>query len=187
MELFKSQFDRVRQQLAGLTPSQKMLSASLVVIMVMTLFWWSRFAGQSEWEPMLDQGFSMEEQGRVQMQLTASGIEFKPGPDGKLLVPADKKVLAVAAMAMAGATPKNITSGFDEMIKQLTAWDGQDRQSAIFNRGKELSLERVVSAMPGVAAATVFIDPRYDRIIGRNIEPTATVNVMLKDAAAGPN
>jgi len=39
-------------------------------------------------------------------------------------------------------------------------------------------LDEIVFAgvMPGVAGASVFIDPRYDRIISHNIEPTATVN-----------
>jgi flagellar M-ring protein FliF len=184
MEFIKSQFVRIRQQLAALTPSQKMLCGALVVIMLMTLFFWTRYAGQPEWEAVLDQPLSQEELGRIQMQLAGAGIEHKLAPDGKLLVPADRKVQAIATLAYSGATPKNIASGFDEMIKQLTAWDGQDRQSAIFNRGKELSLERVISAMPGVAAANVFIDPHYDRMIGRNIiEPTATVNVMMRDSS----
>lgn len=187
MDFFKLQFDRIRQQLAGLTPSQKMLCGALVVIMLMTLFFWTRYAGQPEWEAVLDQQLSQDELGHIQMQLKAAGIDQKIGADGKLLVPAEQKLQAIAAMAMSGAMPKKIESGFDEMIKQLTAWDGQDRQSAIFNRGKELSLERVISAMPGVAAANVFIDPRYDRVIGRNIEPTATVNVLMREASAAPS
>jgi flagellar M-ring protein FliF len=187
MDIIKSQFDRIRQQLAGLSASQKMLCGSLVVIMLMTLFFWARYAGTPEWEAVLDQQLSQEELGRIQMQLTSAGIEHKLSGDGKLLVPADRKVQAIASLAMSGAVPKNISSGFDEMIKQLTAWDGQSRETAIFNRGKELSLERVIAAMPGVAAANVFIDPHFERRLAGNVEPTATVNVLLKDSAANGN
>ena len=37
MDFFKSQLDRIQQQLAGLNASQKMLVACLVVIIVMTV------------------------------------------------------------------------------------------------------------------------------------------------------
>jgi flagellar biosynthesis/type III secretory pathway M-ring protein FliF/YscJ len=186
MDLFKSQFDRVRQQLAGLTPSQKMLSAALVAIMVMTLVWFGRYAGSPEMVPLLAQSLSPDELGRIQMQLQSAGIPYKPSGDGKLLVPADRQTSAVATLSYSGALPKTITSGFDDVIKQLTAWDGQDRMTAVFNHGKELYLERIISAYPSVSSASVMIDPQFKRQIGRgDIEPTASVNLLMKDGVAG--
>ena len=64
MDLLKSQLDRIQRQLAGLTASQKMLTAALVAIMVMTLIWWGRYAGEAEMEPVLDQAFSQDDIGR---------------------------------------------------------------------------------------------------------------------------
>ena len=54
MDYFKSQLDRIQQQLGGLSASQKMLTASLVAIMVMTLVWWGRYAGDAEMSPVFD-------------------------------------------------------------------------------------------------------------------------------------
>lgn len=180
MDFFKTQFDRIQQQLAGLTPSQKMLSAALVTIMVMTLWWWGNYAGKPEFEPLLDQTLTQEDIGRIGVQLTAAGIEHKV-IDSKIAVPAEKKVQALANLGYANMLPKSTSSGFDEMIKQLTAWDGQDRQNAIFNHGKELSLQRVISHFPGVASAVVLIDPSTKFRLGRDIESTATVNVTMRD------
>ena len=32
--------------------------------------------------------------------------------------------------------PRDMTNGFDAMIKQVTMWDGKDRKDKVFNRGK---------------------------------------------------
>jgi flagellar M-ring protein FliF len=184
MDFLKVQIDRLKQQLAGLSPSQKMLSAALVVIMVMTLWWWARYAGSPEMEPLLDQALSKEELSRIDAQLTAANIDHKVTNDGKILVSPDRRLQAIAGLGYANVLPKNMASGWDETIKQLTAFDGPDRQNAVFNRAKEVSLERVISLFPGVASASVFIDPRYNRIIGSNIEPTANVTLQVKDGAS---
>ena len=54
MDVLKKQFDRIQQQLSGLSASQKMLTASLVAIMVMTFLWWGHYAGSSEMEPVVN-------------------------------------------------------------------------------------------------------------------------------------
>ena len=53
MDLLKKQLEKIQQQLAGLSASQKMLTASLVAIMVMTFVFWGRYASNSEMEPVL--------------------------------------------------------------------------------------------------------------------------------------
>ena len=58
MDFLKTQLERLQAQFALLTASQKMLSVSLVAIMVMTLAWWSRYAGTAEMQPLLEQDAS---------------------------------------------------------------------------------------------------------------------------------
>src|SRR5688572_6455901 len=65
MDFVKSQFDRIQQQLNGLTPSQKMLTGTLVTIMVMTLVWWGKYAGQPEMAPLLSQPLTDAEVSRI--------------------------------------------------------------------------------------------------------------------------
>ena len=186
MDFAKAQIDRLKQQLAGLTPSQKMLSAALVVIMVMTLWWWGRYAGSPELEPLMEQALQKEDLARVDAQLTAARIDHKVTNDGKILIQPDQRAQALAGLAYAGAMPRDMSKGWDEVVGKLTPWDGQDRQTAMFNRAKEVSLEKVIGLFPGVASASVFIDASSKRIIGGpgNVEPTANVTLTTKDGTA---
>ncbi|MDB5294880.1 MAG: fliF [Phycisphaerales bacterium] len=185
MDLVKSQFARVQQQLAGLTPSQKMLSGALVTIMVMTLWLWGRYAGTPEMEPLLDMTLAQEDIARIGTRLTAAGIDHKVGTDGRMLVPADRRVQAVATLGFENMLPKDASNGFDKAIAKLTPWDGQDRQSAMFNRAKELMLEEYIGGFPGVSSAKVIIDKTSQRRIGDgNIEPSASVSVALRNPDA---
>ena len=77
MDALKQQLLKVQQQLAGLSASQKMLTASLLVIMVMTLFYWSKFASTSEMVPAIDGNLSTEELANVQGALRKRGIPFE--------------------------------------------------------------------------------------------------------------
>ena len=182
MDFLKSQFDRIQQQLAGLTPSQKMLTGTLVTIMVMTLVWWGRYAGTAEMEPVLDQPLSQEDAGRIATQLAERHIEYKTTGD-KVLVPSDRKLEALSVLSYNNALPKDTATGFDEIIKQLSPWDGTDRQNAMFNHGKEMTLSRIIGNFPDVASASVIIDPHNERHIDSNIEPTAMVVIQMKGGA----
>ena len=66
MDFVKNQIQRIQQQLAGLTASQRMLTAALVVIMVMTLLYWGRTAGTAEMTPLLEQSFTQNDLGAIQ-------------------------------------------------------------------------------------------------------------------------
>src|SRR6266513_4164513 len=75
MEFLKTQFARVQEQFSHLTASQKMLAAALVFITVMTLYWWTTFAGKADMEVLFDQPMSADEINKAVVQLTAAGID----------------------------------------------------------------------------------------------------------------
>src|SRR5947209_16235247 len=106
MDFLKSQFDRIQQQVSALTPSQKMLTGTLVTIMVMTLLWWGRYAGTAEMEPVLDQSLSQDEAGRIATELARQHIEYKNSGD-RILVPSDRKLDALAVLSYNSALPKD--------------------------------------------------------------------------------
>src|SRR5262245_56676333 len=106
MDTLKKQLERIQQQLAGLSASQKMLTWSLLAIMVMTFVWWGRYAADSEMEPVFNQSLSTDDMQNVKRVLTSEGIQFQPQGD-RILVPTEKKDYAVAALAYAQVLPKN--------------------------------------------------------------------------------
>ena len=75
MEFLKSQLARVQEQFSHLTASQKMLAAALVVITVMTLYWWTTFAGKAEMEVLFDQPMSSDQIAQAIAQLRAANID----------------------------------------------------------------------------------------------------------------
>src|SRR5687768_16126995 len=101
MDIVKNQLARIQQQLSGLTPSQKMLTAALVAIMVMTLFYWGSNAGTAEMEPVLDQPIAQKDIAPMKAQLKRVGIDAVVDGD-RLLVPADRVYEAVAELAYSG-------------------------------------------------------------------------------------
>src|SRR5256885_7504607 len=106
MDLLKSQFDRIQQQLAGLSASQKMLAACLVVIIVITISWWGRYAAVPEMVPVVDRALAAEDLAVVRQQLQSSGIPIQV-VDGKVLVPSDRFTEAVADLAFSQPLSKS--------------------------------------------------------------------------------
>ena len=76
MDRIKQQFDQLKQQLAGLTASQKMLTGALVAIMVATVVWWANFAAGDDKVALLDQALTADQLGGIESLLSNRNIPF---------------------------------------------------------------------------------------------------------------
>src|SRR6185295_16457706 len=178
MDFLKNQFQRIQQQLSGLTATQKMLTGALVAIMVMTLLYWGRYAGTSDMEPLFEQTLSASDLGNVQNRLTLKGVKTTTGSGGQIMVPADKKMEILADLAYAKAMPRISESGFEQMLVKLSPWASATERDAVYNRAKEITCSKLIGYFPDVEDAQVMIDPTKKReigISGGGIEPSATV------------
>jgi flagellar biosynthesis/type III secretory pathway M-ring protein FliF/YscJ len=180
MDLLKTQLERIQKQLAGLNASQKMLVAALAAIMVITVVWWGKYAGEAEMVPLLNQSFSATDLGRIQDKLTNQGIAFTVSGD-KLLVPADKRMQILSELTYARLMPHDTAQGFDSIVKEMSPFDSENKQQRIWNHGTEAVLSQIIGSFPSVAAADVLIDPTSTVRIEGNVEPSATVNITLQD------
>ncbi len=181
MDFFKTQLDRIQQQLSGLSSSQKMLTASLVAIMVMTLLWWGRYAGQAEMEPVLNQTLSEDDLTRIGSSLSSKGIDYKV-VDGKVLVPAERKFQVLAELGFSQTLPRNTTAGFDEIIEKIKPWAPATERDAMYNHAREMTLADVIGRFPNVAQAKVMINPTRERHFGGNVEPSASIMIETRDS-----
>ncbi len=180
MDFLKTQLARIQQQLGGLTASQRMLSGTLVVIMVMTLYWWTRYASQADMEPVLNQAIAPEELSRITNELQAKGIPYKMQGD-RITVPSDRRAEAFATLAYSQLLPHNFKDAFDEMISKSNPLDPQSKTNVLFNQAKEMNLSQIIRDWPGVAHAFVVIDSTKQRSIGEaSIEPSASVNITMR-------
>src|SRR4051812_39711831 len=158
MDLIKKQLDRIQQQLAGLSASQKMLTASLVAIMVMTFVWWGRYAGSAEMEPVVNQSLGADEMQSVRRVLKAENIEFSAVGD-RIMVPAEKKEEAIAALALENALPRDSSGSFEDVLTNISPFTSPQMADKITNNALQQNLARIISKMRGVADAHVIIDP----------------------------
>jgi len=184
MDFLKGQLDKIQQQLGGLNASQKMLTGSLVAIMVMTLLWWGRYAAVAEMEPVLTQAFSDDDIGRAQMQLKSNGIPTKI-ENNRILVPADQLEEAVASLAFAGLMPADSANAVDEMTKKLNSFMPQTMTDTMFKQAKQQTMQNVIRRWPGVKQVDVWIEPAGPRRLGTRNEATASVSITMKDNGPG--
>jgi flagellar biosynthesis/type III secretory pathway M-ring protein FliF/YscJ len=178
MDAIKEQLAKITQQLGGLSASQKMLAASLVAIIVMTMIWWARYAGVAEMEPVFDHTFAQADQGQVISALSRAGISARIIAD-RIMVPADRKLEAVAALAYADALPSNASAAWDEMFKQMSPWDSSAKTHLLQNNMRERMLSGVIAGFsPGVKKANVIINDVKERRVGGGLEPSASVQIV---------
>jgi flagellar biosynthesis/type III secretory pathway M-ring protein FliF/YscJ len=165
--------DQVRRILATiggalgkLAPSQKLLIASLAVIVVMTLFVVSQYAAAPKMVPVLSGGTSEDAQ-RIAGYLETQGIEYK-AVGGKILVPADKKLLF------------STMQDSQDWIRSRSQLD-QRYTIALSNE-----LAQVIRNFPGVTDASVFIAPApHGGGIGAAArKPTAQITVFTRQGSA---
>lgn len=179
MDFLKSHWDRVRQQVDGLGASQKMLAAALVAIMVMTVAWWGRYAGQAEMEPLLNQPFSQEEIGRVQQRLALERIRYEVQGD-RVLVPADEKFRALAALSYDQLLPQDTSNAFDQMVKDMNPWEPTGTTQKKFLLAKQTMLGKMIREWPEVSKAVVIIDATNERHFGGSVTPSASVMITSR-------
>jgi flagellar biosynthesis/type III secretory pathway M-ring protein FliF/YscJ len=182
MNLVRTQFDRIQAQILELTPSQKMLTASLLTIMVMTLFYWVHYAASPEYQPVLDQSLSTEDSGRILSFLQSHNYDAHISGD-RVLVPADKQMQAVAELSQAQMMPQNTADGFDTILKDMNPFDAEDKTEKFWNEAKQITLGGIMRRWDGVADATVLIDDTSKRglSVDDTIQPSAAVNIRTRD------
>ena len=185
MDAFKAQFERIRQQLAGLTATQKMLVTALVAIMVMTMLYWGKYAGNPEMVPVLDQVLSDDDIGPIDHQLELANIPYKVDA-GKILVPADRKSEILATLMFDRVLPQDTHSAFETMSKQLNPFSPASDRDAAYTEATSMELSDLIGRFPGVGTARVIINAKNDQRIEGSIPPSATVFITTKGDAEQP-
>ena len=180
MDVLKKQLANIQQQLSGLSASQKMLTLSLVAIMMMTFIWWGRYAGTAETEPVFNQSLDTEQVQRIRSVLKSESIPFEIAGD-KVLVPVEKKDLAVAALVEANAMPKNASGSYEDWMGKVSPFASPSMNDKMNNEYLQQRLGSILCLMKGVAEANVLIDPTHERYVGQRVEPSAAVSIRTKN------
>ena len=158
MEFLKTQFARVQEQFSHLTASQKMLAAALVFITVMTLYWWTTFAGKADMEVLFNEPMSSEQISKAILQLSAAGIDSQAVGD-RLHVAADKKIQAIGILSSAMLGPSDTRNAIDELVGKVNPWMSHSLEDKMFLQAKQTVLAQALRNWPQIRHAVVMIDP----------------------------
>jgi flagellar biosynthesis/type III secretory pathway M-ring protein FliF/YscJ len=178
MDFIRNQIGRLQQQLAGLSASQKMLSGTLVVIMMMTIVWWTRYAGDAELQPLFSQAMSVEEARDIGAALNAAGVKARV--DGvRVLVSPDDVLKAWSVLSFGQMLPRDTRASFEDMLKSSSPFEPPEKTKAIFKEYLQNRLAAIIARYPGVASAMVNVDSTHER--GPHpVDASASVAVTMK-------
>lgn len=165
--------------LGRLGPSQRLLIGSLAVVMLMSLFLVSQYAGSPEMVPVLSGGTS-EDQQRVAGYLESQGIAYKTQA-GRIMVPVEKQYAVLAQLQRASALPA------DKRLLFASLQDSQDwmRSRTQLDQRYTIALSnelaQVIRNFPGVTDASVFIsNPPATGLGAAARKPSAQVTVFTR-------
>lgn len=172
----------VQKYLGGMNASQKLLIASGVVILLMTLFLVTQYASTPQMVALSREGG--DEQDRLHSFLATSkwvrGVDYDLSPSGDVLVRPELKYKVVADLSQSGQLPEQTGLFFDTLfdIQSFTHTNDQHWMAYLLAKGNEQS--RVISEMPGIDRAKVILNVPPTKGIGpRMTKASASVSVKM--------
>lgn len=178
MDKLREAFANIGNQLGRLTVTQRLLIASLVLIMIMGMFLVSQYAGSQTMVTLIPSG-TPDDQQKAAAFLADRNIQYKVDAEGKVTVTPDRKYVALAQMAKAQALPGNKLIGFETLVSGSNWMEplADKQQKAIIALQNELA--RVIRGFPGVEDASVFISNPERRGLGQAAtKPVAQVTIF---------
>lgn len=176
MNALRGLMDTIRTHLGRLSPSQKLLIASLVVIVAMGLFLSAQYAGKRKMVELL----AVDGQANMVSVLRGADINAEVR-DGKVWVPPSERRLALATLAQGGQLPDDTTILFDSLIDRQKWTNSREQNQQLYLIALQNELGRVVAGFRGVRTAKVILDVPEARGLGLVVrEPTASATVFTQ-------
>lgn len=181
MQALQDTIQQIRQQLASLSPTARMLVAALMIILVMTLILVAQYSSRTSLEPLgLKANLNPEARARAISHIEGRGISYRER-GGEILVPADQRYSILAQLTDGDViTPDQIN--FDSLIESDSPFLSRSQNDRRWLIATMNVLSHTISGMSGVQRATVVIDePRNPGGIGRaHMSASASVTVMTR-------
>lgn len=185
MEQLNKALETIRKHLGTLSVTQKLLIASLTVIMLMSLFLVSQYAGSPEMVELLP-GAPSETQQRALTFVQTSGVQHE-ARGGAVWVPAELRPGVLAQMGEAGQLPDDTSLIFENMLKTQSWLRSKEENRQLYRVMLQNELERVLSRYAGVRSADVFLDIPEPAGLGTVVrKPRASVTLHAESGRVLP-
>lgn len=184
MEQLRRIWGTIGKQLGQLGPSQRLLIGSLLVIVLMTLFLVSQYAGARKMVELIPSA-GADEQTRAQTYLMSVGLtaEMK---EGKVVVPAERQYVALAQLTQAQMLPADKKLVFDNLIEKQNMFMPKGQLDQMYMTALTNELSKVISGFDGIEDARVFIsNPVTTGLGAATRKPVAQVTVFTGRGRSG--
>lgn len=179
MDQLRRILDTIGKSLGRLGPSQKLLIGALVVIVLMSLFVVSQYAGSPRMVSVLSGGTSEDRQ-RVADYLETQGVAYRTEGD-RVLVPAEKQYAVLAQLQRANALPADKKLSFASLMDNQDWMRSRSQLDQRFTIALSNELAQVIKNFPGVTDASVFVSaPPTTGLGAATRKPTAQVTVFTR-------
>lgn len=177
MSRLQKVFAQISAAMSRLNASQKMLIASIAVVMLMSLLLVRLYAGKNELVALMP-GATAEEQQRAVSFLRASAVQFEE-QEGQIMVPATARLNVLAQMAQADVMPGDSRILFDNLIDKQSWTLSQRQNHQLETIAVQNELAGIISKMSGIRGATVILNLPEKRSLGQpNSQPSAAATVF---------
>jgi flagellar M-ring protein FliF len=178
MNSLNKMFAQLRDLFLSMTPGARITAGLLLAVVVVSLafLFQQGFAGPDEYlfggEP-----FAASQIAQVEAALASVGNDFKT-EGNRIRVPRSKKDLYIAAVADAGALPRNIDSIMSDALDGGGWYESREATRLRRQAARERQLSHIIGLMPWVDQASVMFTIEEPRGL-RNQQPaSATVSVL---------
>jgi flagellar biosynthesis/type III secretory pathway M-ring protein FliF/YscJ len=176
----------IGKYLGGLTATQKLLVASLAIILGMTLFLVAQYAGRPAMVELLPAS-SPEENARAAAALRAAGIRTAAGPAGSIMVAPDDRPAALAQVLQSGQGPADTSVLFRNILDKQTWRMSRRENDQLYLMALQNELAGVIGHFTGVRSAAVMLDVPEANGLGASVrKPTASVTVFTSGGSSLP-
>jgi flagellar biosynthesis/type III secretory pathway M-ring protein FliF/YscJ len=180
MEPIRRLINSARGYLGKMTASQKLLVGSIGVIGAMVLFLVAQYTARPDMVDLFPAGDAAVQQTTLD-SLRQAGIEAELR-DGKVVVPAAYRSMAVSQLAESGALPNDTTLLFANLLDRQGFYYSKQQNDQAFQIALQNELAHTIEGFSNVREATVMLDIPEPRGIGAAVRrPTASATVFTEN------
>jgi len=181
MQFLRRYWTQIHVQLAELSALHRWLVGLGLIVMVLVLWIVLQYAGGTDYVPLMP--LTADQQPEAAAQLKAEGIKTRTD-GGRLLVPGDQRMRALAVLSQGGLLGSDTSAAFDQFLQSQSPWTSNQQNAQAYLQAKRKFLGQVIAKMKGVHSADVILDlPSNVGFGSTHKSPSASVMVEMRSGS----
>jgi len=180
MQILRNYVEQIRKLLGGMSVAAKMAVGLLMVVIVAMVALLIAYGGRPDMVAVFKAPLSGEDLGAAEHILRREDIEVEVN-NGQLMVPAEKREAAYAALAFEAILPADSVSEFEQLAREPSMWRTESQDRRLWHQAKQSKLSQLIGMFPPVTKAQAIVEAGQPKKLGTPaVSATASVHVTLK-------